>query len=286
LYQNPEKKGAKTMKRIFSILTVLFMVFGLTASASATVVPSADAYGYTFNCPGLPWAYADAGTYFADWSRSYAVYSDEDEFYGWSAAASANLATGQLSAHALSTKRYETATALSQAYDKVTLWGIPAGTGVDLTVNFYISGNMDTVMSPLWELHYARAYGNLVYEPQSDFFQLGSYGVDGYYSEVFSQAFDPMMVTIDYILSKTFHITAGSPFGLSYWLMAHVRGNSSADFGHTATLSFDLPEGTSISSEGGFSQSPASIPEPTTILLLGSGLIGLAAYRRKKFFKK
>ncbi|MBI5237033.1 MAG: PEP-CTERM sorting domain-containing protein, partial [Deltaproteobacteria bacterium] len=50
---------------------------------------------------------------------------------------------------------------------------------------------------------------------------------------------------------------------------------------------FDLPSGTSITSDGGYTQTAqSSVPEPSTLLLLGSGMAGFAMTRIRKFRKK
>ena len=79
----------------------------------------------------------------------------------------------------------------------------------------------------------------------------------------------------------------GTPFDIYYGLdvlggWAYGGSGGTSDFGGTGAISFALPDGTWITSEGGFYQTTtAPIPEPSTMLLLGSGLAGPTAIRKR-----
>jgi len=59
--------------------------------------------------------------------------------------------------------------------------------------------------------------------------------------------------------------------------LMHTLSGPTLDYYYTPFLNW-------YEAKSGYKTAP--IPEPSTILLLGSGLIGLAGYGRKKFFKK
>jgi hypothetical protein len=78
----------------------------------------------------------------------------------------------------------------------------------------------------------------------------------------------------------------GVPFDIFYALDSTVYNGSLADISHTATLSFTLPDGVTISSVGGFgaqpNQDPGEVPEPAPLALLGLGLLARAAGRQPR----
>lgn len=86
-------------------------------------------------------------------------------------------------------------------------------------------------------------------------------------------------------------IIEGTPFDLYYVLDARggwAYGGSvgTSDFGATGKIDFALPEGTSITSSGGFSQTnsipeTSPVPAPSALLLLGSGLAAGALLRKR-----
>ena len=91
---------------------------------------------------------------------------------------------------------------------------------------------------------------------------------------------------IDLVVEDTFRVsgTLAKPDSLSFdfLLAASGVGGASLNLSDTAQLSFVLPPGVDVNTDGGFSQSGSAVPEPSSLVLLGTGFACLLGYSRRR----
>ena len=182
------------------------------------------------------------------------------------AGALVELDSGTLRCHALTSRRWQTAEGLTLAFDAFTLLGLPFGTEVDIPVELRVTGSMDADISLFGEESFALVWADLHHSESAEW--------GGEKLLVFTlQSFDsdPVGVRIDQVITRTYRMTAGVPFGISYELITKTGGIGAADFTGTGVLSFKLPAGTSVSSVAGFHQEAEPGGEAPTLAIQRAG---------------
>ncbi len=261
-------KRAYLLTNIWSPIACLLLLLPLVSNAHALSLARTDVRAY-----GLDAAYD------FDENPSFASSTASNPSNGNHAYAEADAAYAVLRDSI--TAGWVGAYAQSVIYDEFTLLGLPPGPVV-ITVSLTVRGSI-SLPATWFCCPYVDVFATLYpsAEPPASGWLTYLSGYPPYSVAVWAGG-SPVNYVVDTVLSADLNITAGTPFGLVYGLSVGANSNppyATADFLNSASLSFSIPDGAWISSAGGFG---AQIPEPSTFLLLGGGMGGLAIWRRLK----
>ena len=96
----------------------------------------------------------------------------------------------------------------------------------------------------------------------------------------------PLSKNFDVQVNRNLLVTPGTPFDLAWSVRLNGQNGVIMDFGNSAFISFDLPDGYALTSLGGYSQGlppVGAVPEPQHVAVLAAGLIAIAwGVRRKR----
>lgn len=283
------------MKKIYIFLMTLIVVFGFSVQAYA-VSTFAELNFRRFNEE----PFTDPGYYVNEYGTNLTSlsYTSPRGSIGWF---TADAAAGTLRGFADAVNGVIGVVGGDNVYargfvnDDFTLNGPTPGTPVSITAYFTLDGTLSGASSLPYTLE---AFENAYVATQftaltgNDLFDLWARTEDEM-DGCWLAGCSGFSIDVHRVASLTLDIIAGDPFGIYYYLYAiggwaYGGSGGTSDFGSTGAISFDLPPGTSISSSGGFYQGPSGgepIPEPSTLGLLGAGLVGLGIWGRKRMVK-
>lgn len=255
------------MKKFFIIIAVMFLIISISGQAHATLQTYTDVQSSMFF------------DVMANPSYSIAIGNYYDEHHMLQAEASARSDYGNLGVAAYASVFVD---AVMEPF--YGMLGVDAYSQANFSDNLYLSGpGSDPVTLILNFLVSGYYYSNVSIGSDT----LGIYSYNSYFiqnSEYISVSWDiPVNSIFDLnVQLSTVALAFGYPEDVPYFREEFNNYYGSLTFDPDDP--FILPTGYQIASEYGSIPIPEPIPEPSTMLLLASGLIGLVGFRRK--FKK